>query len=398
MAHVDEPSPGQGWRLLSRPWPYLAASVALLGVGEIILQADPGANAAAVLFIAAGILVALTAVAIRLRTAGERFEERLITAGVIALAAVMPFWAACTLPREWDTAILLLGVVVTVLLVGALLCLLPRLPRLFTASLLAVVHFGGIVTAINSVDPPGGREVSWLVRRVWTDFYRPYLEFMFLGNAYHFYSPEPGPPTLLWFYLEYEDGSSRWVKMPLREHHSNKTAYLRRIAMSEGTNTWNPNMPWDPQRYENRRRAGEQLGVPTLENTHLAPIYQYRFTLNLGRRLTRYYAHYAATHYPHPENPDLKVKRVKVYRVTRNFIQPGELARDVSPWDPAFLFPYYQGTFDAKGNYAKDPLTDPFLFWVIPLKREPNEELRPPLSADARKKLTDPLQIHAHSE
>ena len=43
------------------------------------------------------------------------------------------------------------------------------------------------------------------VTQYWNRIYRPYLEFMFLTNSYHFYSPDPSPAMYLWFRVLVED-------------------------------------------------------------------------------------------------------------------------------------------------------------------------------------------------
>src|SRR5438045_224861 len=84
----------------------------------------------------------------------------------------------------------------------AVLVLLPRPARRVVLSLLLLVHFAGILTAVTAVDPQGG-SAPWVSRQLFARVYRPYLGFMYLSNAYHFYSPNPGPPTLLWFRIQY---------------------------------------------------------------------------------------------------------------------------------------------------------------------------------------------------
>src|SRR5262249_17973947 len=77
--------------------------------------------------------------------------------------------------------------------------------------------------------------------------YRPYLEFMYLNNAYHFYAPEPGPSRFLWFRVIYHDRDDpdkeslqgAWLKVPNMDEtnqplHSAALEYQRYLAMTEG--------------------------------------------------------------------------------------------------------------------------------------------------------------------
>ena len=44
--------------------------------------------------------------------------------------------------------------------------------------------------------------------------FRPYLDFLFLSSAYQFFAPDPGPTSLIWFRVRYEDGTVRWKEWP----------------------------------------------------------------------------------------------------------------------------------------------------------------------------------------
>ncbi len=69
------------------------------------------------------------------------------------------------------------------------------------------------MTAVTAVEPPGA-DGSLAFRWLWGKVYRPYLQFFYLNNAYHFYSPEPGPPVLVWFRIDYTDNKSMWYRIP----------------------------------------------------------------------------------------------------------------------------------------------------------------------------------------
>ena len=86
-------------------------------------------------------------------------------------------------------------------LAGAFLLLLPESGRRVALVCGAAFHFCGILSAVFSVPPPGGN-APWLVQQAWVRVYRPYLQFVYLNNAYHFYSPEPGPPSFMWYRLD----------------------------------------------------------------------------------------------------------------------------------------------------------------------------------------------------
>src|SRR5204863_8317780 len=116
---------------------------------------------------------------------------------------------------DWDPFAMLLTFLTLVGVLATTLMFLPRLIRRLIIVVLIIVHFTGILRAIMQVPPS-----PWLMIYLWQTVYRPYLQFMYLNNAYHFYAPEPGPGMLLWFQVKYEDGTYQWVKLPQRQDHS----------------------------------------------------------------------------------------------------------------------------------------------------------------------------------
>jgi hypothetical protein len=292
-----------------------------------------------------------------------------------------------------------MGVLSGVAFGGALLILLPRLARRIIISLLVLYHFGGILASVTSVPPPG-RDPSWLVNQIWMRLYRPYLQFTYLYNAYHFYSPEPGPATLLWVRLEYADGTSQWLEIPRREDYQTRLEYQRRLALTESVNH-----PFTPSLihaflFEKRLTAGSSHHprIPIYPPELLAPPAQYSELPFPKKQLLASYVRQLARTHPHPTNPEIAIKNLKVYRVVHNIIMPKQLGDGVSPLHPTFYLPFYQGTFNSDGQWlardgslltptleeiekmsteeqVREQLSiqkrhaeqDPFLFWVIPI-------------------------------
>jgi hypothetical protein len=70
----------------------------------------------------------------------------------------------------------------------------------------------------------------------------PYVRFTGMQNAYRFFAPDPGPATLIWARLTYDDGKVRWIECPGRESHPRSLAYHRELypAMMLGMQTAPP--------------------------------------------------------------------------------------------------------------------------------------------------------------
>jgi hypothetical protein len=337
-----------------------------------------------VVLILAGLALALSAINHRLRNFAEALEERGTTAAYLAVGSFVVLMAYLASDEEWDTFRLVLAVFVGVGLAGALLVLLPRAPRRAVIVVLALFHFGGILTAVFSVPPPNGVP-CWLTSALWTYVYRPYLQFMYLNNAYHFYSPEPGPATHLWFCVRYEDPKlePRWVDVPRRPDYPSRLLYQRATAMTESTTYgrygyYNTDEMFGPKgRLMQRSLKSDQIPyhpeLQTDKTSRIADLSQYREPNEVTSK--KYLASYARHVARDPKSrspgaPDTPVKSVKVYRVLHSILTAQEMASGISPEEPSKLLPVYMGEFDPDGTLL-DP-GDPLLYWVVPILREPD--------------------------
>ena len=364
----------------SRDWPVTNPWLPLLiGVGAALIAAllPKWSGTAGVLVrvvpVVVGLVAAGGAVSLRLRFAGQDMEDRAKSAIVVAVAALVPLLAYAATDKDWDSIRLLFEVMTGVGVAGAVLVLLPTLARRVVVSLLVLIHFGGILTAVTSVPPPGG-DAPWLTTEVWTRFYRPYLQFMYLNNAYHFYSPEPGPPTLLWFHLKYADGSERWVRLPEREQFHTRQEYQRRLALTESANMLVPPLQNFPRQMEDMRlMAGNTNSPPIPVHPQLPSNMQCRIPSPYSRKMIEAYARHVGHNYPSEKDPEAEVTRVAVFRVIHTMLSPEQMKEGMRPTDPTTYLPYYQGTFDKDGKQKNLP--DPFLYWLIPIMWVPEKSL-----------------------
>jgi hypothetical protein len=285
--------------------------------------------------------------------------------GASALGAAL---AAAAIDPDWDTVRLLFLVASAVAACATLILLLPAAWRRNAVSLLILFHFGGIFCAVMSAPPPGTTP-SWITTQVWTRLFRPYLQFTYLNNAYHFYSPEPGPATLLWFRLESVDGSDHWIKIPDRNKDARDPLlieYYRRLSLTENAAQLAP-VPNIPAEIARKRAVASLVdAIPSPDEIALeAPgVLQYRPLTQNGKRFIESYVRHVAHRYA-PDGRLENVKNVKVYRIVHTVIQPGILAAGMSPGDHSLYVPFFQGTFDAEGNLLNPQ--DPYLYWLIPV-------------------------------
>ncbi len=326
-----------------------------------------------VVLILGGLALALSAVNQRLRNFAEALEERGITAAYLTVGAFVVLLAYLATDEAWDSFRLVLGVFVGVGLAGALLVLLPQMVRRTAIVLLVLFHFGGILTAVFSVAPPSGVG-CWMTSALWTYVYRPYLQFMYLNNAYHFYSPEPGPATHLWFLVKYDSPNvkPRWIDVPRREDYPSRLLYQRATALTESTTPLRGYPPDIDGRLWRRTQVKDWIPLHP-DATLQQPLSQYREPRDYdAKKYVASYARHVARDPKsrNPDSPDTPVRSVRVYRVLHNILSAPEMAAGVSPEEPTKMVPVYMGEFDGDGNLL-DP-TDPLLYWVVPILSEPD--------------------------
>jgi hypothetical protein len=363
-----------------------------------------------VIFLGLGLLLAGIAVAKRLQTAGWELEDRAESAGLLAVAAFGAMFGYMAMDESWDSGRVFFGVLIALALLASFVVLLPRPGRRIALLVLVLLHFGGILTAVTSVPPRNG-PAPWISMQLWTHFYRYYLFFGYLTNAYHFYSPDPGPATLLWFHVEYADGKARWIKIPNRHESPVGLHHQRMLATTENTvnpagfllanqdeiNAWEqryktkyellPGIPHDTgEEIMKRRQLAADLykfvdpqdnrQAPLMLLDELPPLAnQFSEPAELSRRLISSFARHMAHTSPDPNDPHNAVKAVRVYRVVHTIITPRELYEGKDPLDPATFVPVYMGKYDPDGKLL-DP-KDPFLFWHVPYVRVPKNYPEP---------------------
>src|SRR6516165_4064187 len=397
----------------TNPWPAmgiaLGASFVALGLGKLDLH---GTGVIVLLIVATGLVAAGVAVVIQPRSSI-----------VLGLAAVVAFVASMVgNESEWDSGRLVLRVLCAVAAVSAIVVFFSPRVRRAVFSVIILLHFGGILTAVSS---PSN---SWLAYNVWVYLYKPYLQFMYLNNAYHFYAPEPGPTPLLWFCIEYEpnaDGTRnlRWVKVPYLDMDFDRLRpdetplwpnleYTRRLSLAESTNYQAE--PWINfnDLFALRQAAGEQLGIPFHSDVY--PHLQYREPNDGAKINIQSYARHVASTFRHQTKPELEVTGVKVYRAIHNIISAELLNAGVDPRDPALYHPFYMGEFDKNGKmkrYSRPLQTfkvilsslpelgtidrDPFLYWIIPIERPPRRRDQDFKTWLKESKITNYVKKHA---
>ncbi|HZZ80555.1 MAG TPA: hypothetical protein VFE62_18775 [Gemmataceae bacterium] len=350
-----------------------------------------------------------------LRTKGRQepleLDEEIGLAFVVAgLGVFAGSWALYLGPDDvesWDTIRVGLRVLTAVCLVAAALVVVSTRLRRLVLSFLFLLHFCGICTAALSAPPS-----PWIIQQTWVRIFRPYLEFMYLNNAYHFYAPEPGPSSYLWFRVIYTDENEMdhgwWWKIPEidekgRLGHAVALEYQRYLAMTESIAPSDQLPPWNvvnagfvdihpfyKRRMELQFAVNEErvIGRPQTKypriplHPALPQVQQAKIPNDMSRRLLASYARFAARRsYPQAKE-GWKFKSVKVYRVIHSIAPVAWYVSKFSPTDPQLYWPYYMGDYDQEGKLLDgDPrFGDPYLYWLLPILRtktnDPASEIR----------------------
>lgn len=294
-------------------------------------------------------------------------------------------------------------------------------------------HFGAIVNATMAAPPS-----SWLLGQLWTRFSRPYLEFMYLNNAYHFYSPDPGPASYLWFRIFYDTGlddpdtgerklEARWFKIPdidAEGNHGYRVAleYQRYLSLTEQVISSESSPPLYYRGPDGKMKPTENFASRILnspdgdvlkrewkgEVVGGAPLPLPRFVLSVPfhpfvpndaqymkpthsslRMFESYVQHVARV--PHPTR-NFPVHSIKVYRVTHMIPPWTVFVTGLDPADPEFYRPYYMGEYLPTGK-LKEP-EEPLRYWLLPILRDNTAFKNSPIKNYAAMHAGDPLCVY----
>jgi hypothetical protein len=380
------------------PWPRVGVALGMVVLGCFLRAAGgedpkvgPGPEMSLVRFllIVAAMILAGGAVERMLRRLRPDENSRLEVSSLTAVASLVPLLGYLSVPPGWDSAQMVLVAFIVAGVLGTGLILLPVIYRKAVFAVLVIFHFGGILTATLIVPAPG-QQAPWLPSHAWAQFYRPYLGFMYLNNAYHFYSPEPGPATLMWSYVIYEkektgELAGEWVKLPDRDASPITLHFQRLLALTDSINQltsgipdkrfkeieyWRreaggrifdnakdlprfPKRPGLPEEVQQQQQLVEQLLHP---HPNMIMARQYQDPQPNSKMLLASYArHLAITHERLKDDPAYTFHSVKIYRVIHHILEPGELAAGFSPLDKTLFHPYFQGEFDKDGKVVYTP-------------------------------------------
>ena len=314
------------------------------------------------------------------------------------------------LPGHWDSYRLVCCVLFGVAATGTALCLMPPTWKLGIVSASMLFHFSGIFMA-TTAPSTGSLPAPWITTQSFNRIYDPYLQFIYQRNAYHFYSPDPGPASVLVFLLKTETGidpdtgakqyKTDWVVIPKRPDDVRDPlglSYYRRLSLTEQLARGNLGL-FVPEQFEKQemttRRAAKQGVIPFHPVLNVGFQYKLPYPTVARFLIPSYASHIIVKHTP---NKEVAAKTtVKLYRLEHQTMLPKEFAEPlptggyVDPYHPSTYRPYFLGEYDARGTLI-NPQED-LLYWLLPvIQRTPA-----PNDPDDRFKKTfdDYMSVHA---
>jgi hypothetical protein len=319
--------------------------------------------------------------------AGYAISHRPSDSVTLGLAAITAFFAGflATNPA-WDSIRLMQLVMAGVAVACALILQLGPTGRRVAFTVLVLLHFTGIMTAVTSPAPQ-----PFLTGWLWTHFFRWHLEFSYVNNAYQFYSPQPGPAQILWFCITGEDNVPRWYKTPQKGEMLDPLGieYYRRLSLTERGHQILPALP--NEEIKLRRRQADAIPFHPLS----VPEAQYHPLTEHGKHIIQGYARHVGkvlgTGRYYPDGRPVPVKSVMVYLTQHNMLTQLDYQNKRDPYGPDTYLPFFVGRFDGEGRSALTPLDRGLLYWLEPILKVPDGDVKDYVIVHAE---SDPFDVN----
>ena len=357
------PQPGESpaeWRRYN--WIALFAGLAAIGLAALIGLAGDSKTAVALRVILCSTGAFAVGIGIWLR------PTHLAALLLAALAGVLGRYG---FPEEWDSGRMLCTFGAIIAALAAVLLALPRTYRRAVVVVLVLLHFGSILASTTG-PATGTSPPPWTTQVAHVYLYHNYSQFIYLTNAYHFYSPEPGPATQVWFCIYYANDDTRWFKLPRRPEDMTDPLcleYYRRLSLTMQMENYMPfnQIPPEVLRQRDVMSYGVQRPIPW--HPGWPREMQWRPPAQAQRdfiipSFVRHVARMKKNQHPKGHG----ITSVKVYHVEHRIVPPQELP-NFGPYDKPTYLPYYVGEYDADGNAVN--VNDPMLFWMVPIFWQP---------------------------
>ncbi len=214
----------------------------------------------------------------------------------------------------------------------------PKRPPLWVKVVLSLVicwHFFAITVIVSSASSPQFPAPPPIVRI--TPYVRPYLEPLFLVNAYRFYAPEPGATDLLWVRYRYADETVRWKEMPRRQDYTFRMQFQRELAAGLLLNLFVEQVPYDPNQPELSTSSANPRGMVL----RFSPVGQICFA--------SYVRHLASLPAYQKSEQGAAMVGLELFKVAHRILAPDDIKINMKQDDPRLYDIYFVGKFNVQG-------------------------------------------------
>lgn len=379
--------PGAEGEPVAAPGAAHAGRLAAIGVGLAVLAGGLAIIPAVIPLLSTvrlwlvGLGAVITGYALSLQAAQPRYWLYAAAFGLIA--------GLIALPPHWDSIRFMFRVLAGVALLGAVFVALNFTWRVRLASALIAFHFCGIFLATTSPATQAGTPPYWITEQLFNKIFMHYLQFVYLRNAYHFYSPEPGPASIVAFLIKTKAGKEiingeerdryerRWVVIPRRPQDVKDplgVSYFRRLSITEQVAA--PGSPVvtseSSEIYQRRMMAFyEEPRGPGRVVEQLIPLNPYEPMESQYRMPSlityRYLLPSYAQHIIHEEVDRDKMEdtTVMIYQLVHRTMNVQEARAGVAPFAPGAYRAFYLGEYNVHGELVNP--RDPMLYWHVPV-------------------------------
>jgi len=260
----------------------------------------------------------------------------------------------------------------------------PSQPNLFVKVLISLVILFHLSAILTHVIAGGG---PFVMKQI-SSWYQPYLKTMWMDNAYRFYAPDPGSTEVLWYKLQYEDGSTRWTQVPRREDFYLRMPFQRHMSIA-----LLGSMMIEKEAVSPKEDSASVASV--LVNNQMT----YRTILNpKGEIFFRSYArHIGYKEHLHPATGSPLVS-MDCYLVHYNIRTPYQMRMNMDMYDPRVLDIQLMATFSVDGTLSnfqqgfKDKLADDLFIELVQNEILPMLEANNKLPVEQRKSIAQILK------
>jgi hypothetical protein len=358
-----------------------AAAAVLSGVCEALASAPAALNSARAILCFVGVV-----------TAGAALSMRPDLWWAWALGSVAAALGVVGLPvtgidkTGWDSFVPLFRVLSGLGAIGAALSVAPLGWRVAVSAAAILFHFSGIFMAATSPPPR-----PWVTEQLFTRVYNPYLQFVYLRNAYQFYSPNPGPASIVVFLLKTETTDeqgrksykTQWVVTPRRPADVKDPlglSYYRRLSLTQQISGGNfafvvPTEESEKKKIFQRRYSLSGDGRSPDTRGHIPfflgdPMGQYALPTPEAARfiIPSYASHVIVDTLSEAEAGKTTVKVYRLEHMTtpvEQFVHKMDDGTYPDPYAPSTYRPYFLGEYNAHGELINPQ--EPFLYWLIPI-------------------------------